>query len=242
MKKNVMMRLASFLLVAVLISTSAISGTYAKYVTKETGSDNARVAKWGVVIEADSFGMFKTDYETTDTTTTFTGKYSVSAAEGDRDNLLAPGTSGSFADIAITGTPEVAVDVAIVADVKVEGDWIVDGNFYCPVTITVGTEKICGLDYDSAENFAAAIKAKIDGKSAQYAPNTDLGALYNATIPNPTNLDLAWAWAFEGAGQSATADGPDGQTDKKDTVLGDKAAAGDLTISIGVAITVTQID
>lgn len=230
MKKNVMMRLASFLLVAVLISTSAISGTYAKYVTKETGSDNARVAKFGVTVEADSFGMFEADYKTTDTTATFTGDYSVSAATGDRDDLLAPGTSGSFADIAITGTPEVAVDVAIVADVKVEGNWIVDGDFYCPVTITVGTENFCGLDYDSADEFAAAIKAKIDGKSDQYAPNTDLGTHYNNT-----NLDLAWAWAFEGAAGSK-------QTDEKDTALGDKAVAEDLIISIGVAITVTQID
>ena len=231
MKKNVMMRLASFLLVAVLISTSAISGTYAKYVTKESGSDHARVAKWGVVIEADSFDMFKTDYETTDTVK-FTGMYSVSAANGtNRDKLLAPGTSGSFANIAITGTPEVAVDVAIVADVKVEGDWIVDGDFYCPVTITVGTEKFCGLDYTSATDFAAAIADEISGKSAQYDPNTDLGTLYN----NNTNLDLAWEWAFEGAAGSE-------QTDEKDTDLGDMAVAKDLTISIGVEITVTQID
>ena len=40
MKRNVMMRLASFLLVAVLISTSAISGTYAKY---NMNSNNAVV-------------------------------------------------------------------------------------------------------------------------------------------------------------------------------------------------------
>lgn len=229
MKKNVMMRLACFLLVAVLISTSAISGTYAKYVTSEEGSDIARVAKWGVVIEAESFGMFKTDYETTDTAK-FTGTYSVSAAAGDRDNLLAPGTEGSFADIAITGTPEVAVDVAIVPTVTVSNNWIVDGDFYCPVVITVGTVEISGLDYDSAADFAAAIVAEIEGKSAQYAPNTDLGAEYNTT-----NLDLAWAWAFEGAAGSE-------QTDEKDTALGDKAVAEDLTISIGVEITVTQID
>ena len=52
MKKNVMMRLACFLLVAVLISTSAISGTYAKYVTSGQSTDSARVAKWGVTVTA----------------------------------------------------------------------------------------------------------------------------------------------------------------------------------------------
>lgn len=230
MKKNIMMRLASGLMVAVLLSTCAISGTYAKYVSSETGSDHARVAKWGVVVEADSFNMFAQDYKTDDTSATFTGDYSVSSAVGDRDDVLAPGTSGEFATIAITGTPEVAVDVKIESTVAVTGDWTVAGDFYCPIVVTVGTEEISGLDYTSAADFADAIKTKIDGKSEQYAPNTDLGAIYNNT-----NLDLAWAWDFEGAVGSK-------QTDEKDTVLGDKAVAGDLEISIGVVITVTQID
>ena len=100
MKKNIMMRLASFLLVAVLISTSAISGTYAKYVTSDDGSDFARVAEWGVVIEAKSFGMFTDKYETDDETATFTGEYSV---DGEGEDVLAPGTEGEFANIKITG-------------------------------------------------------------------------------------------------------------------------------------------
>ena len=229
MKKNRMMRLASGLLVAVLLTTCAISGTFAKYVTGESGSDFARVAKWGVEVEAESFDMFTTDYETDDTT--FTGKYSVSSeGTANRDDVMAPGTSGSFAKIAITGTPEVAVEVAVEATVSVSDNWIVDGDFYCPIVITVGTEAISGLDYDKADAFAAAIKAKLDGKSAQYAPNTDLSAIYNNT-----NLDLAWAWAFEGAAGSK-------QTDDKDTKLGNLAVAEDLEIAIGVEISVTQID
>lgn len=228
MKKNTMMRVASALLVAVLLTTCAISGTFAKYITSESGSDFARVAKWGVNIEADSFGMFTTQYKTDDTTATFTGDYSVESGNG--DDVLAPGTKGTFANIAITGTPEVAVDVDVVATVAVSDNWIVGGDFYCPVTITVGTTAISGLDYNSATEFANAIKTEIDGKSAQYAPNEDLGAIYNNT-----NLDLAWSWAFEGTAGSE-------QTDAKDTALGDKAVAEDLKISIGVDITVTQID
>ncbi|MBR6553771.1 MAG: hypothetical protein IKT91_04095, partial [Clostridia bacterium] len=85
-----------------------------------------------------------------------------------------------------------------------------------------------------AAAFAKAIKDEIDGKSAQYAPNEDLGAIYN----NNTNLDLAWAWAFEtGADDAAKA-----ENNKKDTKLGNLAVAEDLTIFIGVSITVTQID
>ena len=233
MKKNKMMRIASVLLVAVLLSTCAISGTFAKYVTSETGSDTARVAKWGVAIEAESFGMFEADYTTDDGQANFTGNYSVSSASGDRDDLLAPGTKGSFANIAITGTPEVAVDVAIVATVTVSDNWK-DGEdkFYCPIVVTVGDKAISGLDYESATDFANAIKEEIDGKSKQYAPNTDLASLYDTT-----NLDLAWSWAFEG-----TAGTKNSQTDVKDTVLGNAAVSADLTLSIGVNITVTQVD
>lgn len=240
MKKNVMMRLACFLLVAVLISTSAISGTYAKYVTQDQGFESARVAKFGVEIEADSFGMFEADYKKDDASATFTGDYSVSAAAGDRDDLLAPGTKGSFANIAITGTPEVAVDVAIAATVEVSNNWVdSNGTYYCPVVVTVGTEAICGLKYASAAEFAAAIEKALEDKSAQYAPNTNLADTYDTT-----NLDLAWEWAFEDADHVALAcDCAAGaQNDVQDTDLGDLAVTQDIYISIGVAITVTQVD
>ena len=49
MKKTKVMRLLSLLLVMTLISTCAISGTFAKYVTRAEGEDQARVAKWGVL-------------------------------------------------------------------------------------------------------------------------------------------------------------------------------------------------
>ena len=50
MKKNKMMRLASAMMVLTLMSTSVISGTFAKYVTKGEATDKARVAKWGVEV------------------------------------------------------------------------------------------------------------------------------------------------------------------------------------------------
>ena len=62
MKKNRMMRLASILLVATLMSTCTISGTFAKYVTTASGSDTARVAKWGVTVTANG-ALFDHVYE-----------------------------------------------------------------------------------------------------------------------------------------------------------------------------------
>ena len=53
MRKNKMMRLASGLLVAVLLTTCTISGTFAKYVTSAKADSSARVAKFGVEVTAE---------------------------------------------------------------------------------------------------------------------------------------------------------------------------------------------
>lgn len=45
---NIMMRLAAVLFCLVMISTHLMGGLYARYVTKGTGSDSARVAKFDV--------------------------------------------------------------------------------------------------------------------------------------------------------------------------------------------------
>ena len=43
-----MKKFISLLLVAVMLTTCVISGTFAKYVTKDSANDSARVAKFGV--------------------------------------------------------------------------------------------------------------------------------------------------------------------------------------------------
>ena len=55
MRKNnkKLMIVVSVLLSLVLITTSVVSGTMAKYVTSGSSSSSARVAKWGVNIEVD---------------------------------------------------------------------------------------------------------------------------------------------------------------------------------------------
>ena len=97
MKKNKMMRLASLLLVCVLLTTSVISGTFAKYTTSATASDAARVAKWDIQINdaqmqqnhTFAFDLFSTvkDSDGSDET-------DISTADG---SIIAPGTRGEMA-------------------------------------------------------------------------------------------------------------------------------------------------
>ena len=227
MKKNKMMRIASVLLVAVLLTTSAISGTFAKYITEKESTDTARVAKFGVDLGVTVDGAFATEYDAKGTVTDKDSNViakTVVASSTDFDNLVAPGTNGDLmASATIAGTPEVAVNVKQEATLVLEG-WEVEDNYYCPLVITVDGIEFYGMDYTSAADFIAAVEAELDS-NVNYAPNTDLTETHSVT----------WAWAFEGT------DGK--QTDELDTALGNYAAkTGDITISFTYEVTVTQID
>ena len=108
MKKNRMMRLASGLLVAVLATTSMISGTYAKYTTQDSAKDSARVAKWGVELQVGG-DLYGEDYvEVADGNIVGTSDLTVSF-DGDGTNLVAPGTQSETGfDFSLTGVPEVS--------------------------------------------------------------------------------------------------------------------------------------
>ncbi len=236
MKKNKMMRFASMLLVLTLLSTCAISGTFAKYTTENTSTDSARVAKWGVTITSKG-DAFAKEYETTDTNVSTIAK-SVVNTSTDNKNLVAPGTSGTFTTSVISGTPEVAVAITYEAIVDISGSWVGDenGTFYFPIVVKVGeTEVTLAQDaIASAETWESAIKAAIEAKKANYAANTTLSE------HDQEDLAVTWAWAF---------DADNGVNDAKDTYLGN-VAAGLYTdksyttpeISISVKTTVTQVD
>lgn len=156
MKKNKMMRLASWLLVLTLLTTCIISGTFAKYVTSDDAEDTARVAKWGVTTtisgalfgehynafsEAESSNQISADYtgsvDATDALTKDTGKH-----------IVAPGTKSDAMKISISGRPEVSgkIDVEVNVDTDAEGNtidsanysdiWLADGEYGVMVNVT----------------------------------------------------------------------------------------------------------
>lgn len=122
MKKNKMMRIASILMVATLITTCAISGTFAKYVTKAEGEDKARVAKWGVLVSVEG-NAFATKYAASDEAYLEDGgEFSVVASN--EDQVVAPGTSAEEAELALVATVKGAPEVA--ARYTIEGKGIKD--------------------------------------------------------------------------------------------------------------------
>ena len=216
-RSSMMVRLVAVLAVTMMFTMCFVGGTFAKYVTSYSAGDNASVAKWGVSITGTG-DLFK-DVYTSDSS--FVGNTVASTAD-----VVAPGTSGDMAAFAISGTPEVAVNVKFTGNLDLGDKWVDAGsNYYCPIEIKVGTDTIKGNDYASASEFEAAVEAKIAAFSKDYAPNTDL-----STIGGDAPA-ISWKWAFEG------------NDDVKDTYLGKQAAAGNAaTISLSVTVTVTQID
>lgn len=238
MKKNVMMRVASIMLVLVLMSSSVISGTFAKYVTADEAGDSARVAKFGVRVDVTGT-MFAEQYDDAangNDAVIGAGANITVATDGSHgvvNDLVAPGTKGDMVDIKITGKPEVDVVVNYEATTLNLSGWEdQNGQYYCPLVVTInGTDKYYLASYSSALEAANVLKEAIKGYSKEYDALTDLETYAGET------LDISWEWPF------TTGD----DNDVRDTFLGDSAAglnAGKsaATFEIVVKCTVTQID
>lgn len=238
-KKNWTLRAAVLMLALVLITSCFVGGTFAKYVTSGDAGDNARVAKWGVSITAHDTGdVFAKEYDAIadqDNTVIAGGEYKV----------IAPGTKkDNAALVTLSGKPEVSVQVTYNAEhFSLTGNWIGDENntFYCPLIIkvtgkvgdAVKTETINCVEKTSAADVETAVKNAVAACSATYGPNTDLSTVAG------DGLKISWEWPFEGTAIQ-------GQTDAKDTYLGNQAATATglyiPAIHIPVTATVTQID
>lgn len=223
MKKNKMMRLASALLVLTLLTTCVISGTFAKYVTADAGTDTARVAKWGVTVNVQGLNNAFAEEYNTDDTTTYTEAKSVSSLEAGKD-ILAPGTKGSMTAIQITGKPEVAVKVTYKADLELVNWEVIGVNKYCPIIFYINEVQYkiaLGTDADELETL---VENAINNYSKVYGPKTDLSG------ENADYLKIRWEWPFE-------------VNDVADTALGNQAATGTAaTITLTLTCTVTQVD
>ena len=235
-KKNWTLRAAVLMFALVLITSCFVGGTFAKYVTSGSGTDSARVAKFGVTVTANG-DVFAKEYDTDDQTVVGTIAKSVIST----DKVVAPGTesNGDFVAATVTGTPEVAVRVSYKLDtatLQLENWKDGDGKFYCPLVFKVktpdGNTVISGMEFQTAEAMKAALVNAVAAYTKDYAPGTDLSGKAAET------LAISWEWPFETGAEN---DKP--ANNVKDTFLGDEAAAGRAaTVSLTLATTVTQID
>lgn len=219
MKKNVMMRLSALLLVAVLLTTCVISGTFAKYVTTGSASDSAEVAKWGVKITAETWADDNLEANLTDDE-----DHIVASASSD---LLAPGTGVKFASVNVSGTPDVAVKVTYTADLELTGWALEDSSVWCPLVFVINGNaySYAGVTASNVDDFEAKIEAYIAAYTEEYDAGVDLAA------QGAGNLTVSCYWAYDNGNDSA------------DTYLGDQASEGNApTVNLTINCTVTQVE
>lgn len=228
MKKNKFLRLASVMLMLCLITTCAISGTFAKYTESGFATDTARVAAWGVEVTGsfvDDGSAFAETYSSE--TSGFTG-LTVQASE----KVMAPGTSGSLAKVEITGTPEVAVQIKYSGELTLT-NWTDGTSDYCPVVITVNSvEYKMGAVADDANHVYSTIATFKAAVEAAIADTTAINVAIGSDLDGTQGLEVSWAWAYEDTAVGAY------QTDAKDTALTEQNPS----LSLKVTVTVDQLN
>ena len=228
-------------MIATMLSTSIVSGTYAKYVTSDNAEDSARVAKFGVTVTA-SGSLFDKTYmsvgggNTPGGTTTdaavlsvvSSAKFNDSGEQVESDKLVAPGTKNDDGiTFAIAGTPEVDVKLDVVVDDSSFKEIFLKSGTYPDMTTGDAEDTFDNtVDYYPVKFTLTQTKTTEEGKETTNLVNGGklsdvedaLEGLTNNSIDANTDLaseigtlNLTWEWDFEG-------------NDKADTLLGDLAA------------------
>lgn len=194
------------MLLVSVIGLVLVSGTYAKYTTSTSGSDSARVARWGFS------GVNLTTIEL------FANAYDNTVLGDDNAKVIAPGTTKSAT---LTFTPEAStapeVDYSFDVDVTLD-----DGTDDGTVDTTLLSKLQFKLDSGSFTDFATFQTA------VQALSNTHVEA---GNLPGESATHtIAWQWVFEnGTGETLATN------DTSDTALGnaDTLANVRLTFSVG---------
>lgn len=222
------------LLMAVFVTAYSVSGTYAKYVSNEGVTDEARVAKWNFYLDGDTgsstsnydINLFEDSYSLTNASDN-AYNYVVSSEPGVK--VVAPGTSGSYG-VSISGTAEVnykvSSSVTVINNVKTTD--------YNPIRFSIDG----GNTWLSDEALETALTNKLSSDTV-YPANYKL---------DKVGSGIMWKWAFEkkedgnivdenGTVLTAGVNGtPFVSDNEKDTLLAEQQN----TIIISVGVTVTQ--
>jgi len=227
LKKDLWVKLAGLAIVLTLISSSLVSGTYAKYVKSVTGADTARVAKFAFALKegASELATQATDSEATFSIFDYTDTGVYNDGVNGTSKFIAPGTTGSF-ELLVQNLSEVDVAVTMSAS-ETNASSI-------PVYYTIGAEP---------QRYSNILTGTYTGDGGgTYKTLADLGtdlgtaagtlqATDNSTATEKT-VKINWTWAF-------TADAQAGQSDEADTSLG---ITGTATVKLSVQVTMTQAD
>ena len=206
-KKNTFMRLAMALVLLVLVTTSAVGGTFAKYTSSVSSQDTARVAKWGFEpVAMDITGLFSKVYDAG----------AVDYTVESEVDVIAPGTQG-FAKFAFAYDEANGIDAP-----EVDYTFKVDTTgSNCDEKIQNNTNiqwKLDSGEWGSWTAFITAIEALDEG---EYFKAGTLPAGFGTTDNTHT---VYWQWVFEG-------------NDSNDTTMGNADELAEVKLVITITAT-----
>lgn len=246
MKKNLTVKVAALLMALTMITACFVGSTFAKYVTSAEGNAQARVAKWGIVMEAESDAIFLSEYSS---------DYGISVKSDDDALVVAPGTKGGSVSVTISGTPEVAFELALdlgeTEDIVLPagtytdytrfymndaGEWGYHDTFtldadYHPIQYTLAID-IPDIGTKTKVGTLPEIIAALNN----FADTDDLTMQFDPLTSVEGTITLSWEWPFEQGHDDA------------DTFLGNIAAGvctadGAVTeLKVNMTASATQID
>lgn len=215
MKKNKSLRAAAGIVVAALLTTCLIGGTFAKYTTGAKASTGARVANWG--FSSDNSISFDN---------LFKDSYNGTVMSNDGSKIIAPGTSGSVQfSFAYDDSEGNAPEVAYSFTVAVTGD--------CADEIKTNPDiqfRVDNGEFGTWDKMIADLKA-LSGES-DGSKNYEPGQLPEAFTAAGEKHTISWQWLFT--------DSPETDAQNvEDTAMGNAASLAEC--SLGVSILATQI-
>lgn len=188
-----MMRSASGMLVMALLTTSVVSGTFAKYVSANKAEDTARVAKWGVTVDA-SGSLFGQNYLTGTNTPTVSEedeKISVELGDSGKDNLVAPGSKcKNGITFGISGTPE--VDTKVTASIIAKDIYLAEGTYGVMQKVVTTESNFADLVEEGLYSGSLTAYAKVTDSS--YREGTFYQLAYTAAVGEDGYYPVRYAW------------------------------------------------
>ena len=218
MKKNKAMRSASVLLVATLLTTSVISGTLAKYTTQDAAEDTARVAKWGVELQAigNLYGDTYKDLIVTENDTNAT----VQSVDRTAD-VVAPGTQNAEGfTFSLKGKPE--VDGTITTTITSQNIFLKAGTY--GIMIPVDSEVVTAANFDELSGLYTKSGNTYTAATA-YAANTTYYTLEDYVVVSDDYYPVVYK--LTGTTKTTT----ETETTKVDSL---NAAAAKLATQLGI--------
>lgn len=224
MKKK--MTVLCALLALVGISSYAVSGTYAKYVADYDLADSARVAKWGFNDETFTVDLFKDSYKNG----AVTDVDSATPTTGDKEKVVAPGTSGFYAFTLGENKPETNYEITI-KDNASEDQIATTGNGQ----IKYYLKKVTGMSQSALDSatfetfdFATTGTKYNTIQDLIKGIGTEFNGVYAANTAPSDVYVIGWEWTFE--------DATDANRDVNDTNLGNAQTLATVSLNITLAV------